>query len=177
MREWTIDLPGLPSTVDELVALRDRLATTPEGGAAIFVLALLAWAKDPKLGTQFMTVAIEQKQLSDGPDGYKGKQPSRSVLQNLKDRISKAPHIASSYVQGTKPNDSYTLPPPPWRISGREQPNDVQADKGKTFVRSTGADSPRPIHLVKNDKGLWKASNWSSLEVGVRAPAPPPDDI
>lgn len=177
MREWTIELPGLPGTVEELVALRDRVATTPEGGAAVLVLALLAYAQDPALGTKFLTVAIEARQLGDGPDGYKGKQPGRMVLQNARDRIGRAPHIARSYVQGTSPANGYALPSTPWRIAGREQPGDVRGDKGKTFVRSSGADTPRPVHLVKNDKGLWKASNWSSLEVGVRAPAAPADDI
>lgn len=177
MREWSIEVPGLPSTVEELVALRDRLATTPEGGAAIMVLALLAYAQDPALGTKFLTVAIEAKQLADGPDGYKGKQPSRMALQNMRDRVGRAPRIARSYVQGTSPANDYALPAPPWRIAGREQPGDMGPDKGKTFVRSSGADSPRPIHLAKNDKGLWKANNWSSLEVGIRAPAAPADDI
>lgn len=177
MREWSVEVPGLPATVEELVALRDRLATTPEGGAAIMVLALIAFAQDPALGTKFLTVAIEARHLGDGPDGYKGKQPSGVVLRDARDRIGRAPHIARSYVQGTSPQGGYALPAPPWRVAGREQPGDVQADRGKTFVRSSGADSPRPMHLVKNDRGLWKASNWSSLEVGVRAPAAASDDI
>lgn len=177
MREWTIELPGLPSSVEELVALRDRLATTPEGGVAVLVLSLLAWGQDPKLGLQCLTVAIEQAQLADGAEGYKGKQPSRVVLQNLKDRLAGKPHIIRSLVQGTSPANGYALPAPPWRLSGREQPRDVHPERMKTFVRSTGADTPRPVHVVKNDKGLWKANNWSSIEVGVKAPAPPPDDI
>ncbi len=177
MREWSIQVPGLPSTVEELVALRDRIATTPEGGGVIMVLSLLAYAQDPALGTKFLTVAIEAKQLADGSDGYKGKQPSRMALQCFRDRIGRAPHIARSYVQGTSPADGYALPPAPWTIAGREQPGDVQPDRVKTFVRSSGADSPRPVLLLKNDKGLWKANSWSSLEVGVRAPAGPSDDI
>lgn len=176
MREWKVEVPGLPATVEELVALRDRIATTPEGGAAIMVLALLAYAQDPALGTKFLTVAIEARQLDDGPDGYKGKQPSRMALIDMRDRIGRAPHIARSYVQGTSPQGGYALPPAPWVISGREQPGDVQGDRGKTFVRSTGADSPRPVQLTKNDKGHWKASGWSSLQVGVRAPAAPASD-
>lgn len=177
MREWQLEVPGLPATVEELVALRDRLATTPEGGAAVMVLALLAYAQDPALGVKFLTVAIEADQLDDGPDGYKGKQPRRMILQNARDRVGRAPWIARSYVQGTSPTNAYALPPAPWKLSGREQPGDVQGGKGKTFIRSTGADSPRPVHLVKNERGHWKASNWSSLEVGVRAPAKPADDI
>lgn len=41
----------------------------------------------------------------------------------------------------------------------------------KLFLYSSGADSPRPIQLSRNDKGLWKAYSWSSLESGVRPPA------
>jgi hypothetical protein len=177
MREWVVEVPGLPATVEELVALRDRIATTPEGGAAVMVLALLAYAQDPALGARFLTVALDQSQLQDGPDGFKGKQPGRMVLQNAKDRIGKAPGIARSYVQGTSNKDDYALPAPPWRLSGREQPGDVQGAKAKTFVRSTGADSPRPVHLAKNERGHWKATNWSSLEVGIKAPPKPADDI
>jgi hypothetical protein len=40
--------------------------------------------------------------------------------------------------------------------------------KAKVFVTSSGADTARPIHLLKNDKGFWKANNWSSLVVGVK---------
>lgn len=177
MKETTIELPGLPATPEELVALRDRLATTPHGGAAILALALLAYSQDPALGTRFMTIAIEPRQLGDAPDGYKGKQPSRNVLQNLKDRIGRAPRIARSYLQGTTSANDFALPPPPWRVRVREQPGDVQAEQARVFVWSTGAGTPRPVHLVKNDKGLWKASNWSSLEVGIQAPPPAPDDI
>ncbi len=176
MREWTVEVPGLPATVEELVALRDRIATSPEGGVAILVLAFIAYAQDAALGKKYLTVALDATQLGDGPDGYKGKEPGRMVMQNAKDRIGKAPHIARSYIVGTAHTTGYVLPPAPWKISGREQPNDVQGAKGKTFVRSSGADSPRPVHLVKNDKGFWKATNWSSIEVGIRAPGPPPSD-
>ncbi len=39
------------------------------------------------------------------------------------------------------------------------------------YLWSTGADTPRPIALERNDKGLWKAFEWSSLEVDVRPPS------
>ncbi len=177
MREWTVEVPGLPGTVEDLVVLRDRIATTPEGGAAILVLAFIAYAQDVALGTRFLTVALDQRELTDGPNGYKGKQPGKAVLQNARDRIGRAPWIARSYVQGTGAANAYALPAGPWRLSGREQPGDVAGDRAKTFVRSTGADTPRPVHLKRNERGHWKATNWSSLEVGVRAPAGPADDI
>ena len=53
---------------------------------------------------------------------------------------------------------------------------EVQAERAKVFVWSSGADSPRPLTLIKNNRGLWKATNWSSLTVGIRPPAAPLDD-
>ena len=40
----------------------------------------------------------------------------------------------------------------------------------KVFVVCSGADSPRPIHLKANNRGVWKVTNASSLFVGIRAP-------
>ena len=39
------------------------------------------------------------------------------------------------------------------------------------FARGYAAASPRPVTLKVNDKGIWKASEWSSLIVGVQPPA------
>ena len=40
----------------------------------------------------------------------------------------------------------------------RQQRDSLQGDdKARVFVHSTGADSPRPVSLERNDKGFWKA--------------------
>ncbi len=177
MPESTIELPGPAATVEEFLALRDRLATTPQGGAAMFVLALEAYARDEALGLACLTTLIEHKQLGDGPGGFRGKAPSRAAQQALRDRIGAKPWLARSYLQGTSPATGYAAPPSPWRVAVREQPGDVAADRAKVFVHCTGADSPRPLHLVKNEQGIWKANNWSSLEVGCRPPVAKSDEI
>ncbi len=46
----------------------------------------------------------------------------------------------------------------------------------KVFVACSGAELPRPVTLKKNDQGLWKASEWSSLLVGVMPPMTTPGD-
>ena len=40
----------------------------------------------------------------------------------------------------------------------------------KVFFSCSGADSPRPITLARNKRGIWKASGWHSLLVTVKAP-------
>ena len=74
------------------------------------------------------------------------------------------------------PEDGYALPAGALSVRVKQQANSVQGDRAKVFVFSSGADSPRPVSLAMNDKGLWKATEWSSLEVGVRAPGPRPTD-
>ncbi len=186
-REDTTDvkIENLPATADEFVAMRDRLAKTPEGGAAMFVVALLKYAEDQNVGTDFLTISIDGKWLMDDKNGYKGKSVLRLYMQNLRERIVEKPYVARSYVQGTSPENEYVLPDYPITIKVFDQTvdadiNKANAEKGgavKYFVHSTGADSPRPIQLKKNNRGLWKAYDWGSLLLGVRPPVKKTDDV
>jgi hypothetical protein len=173
-----VQIEKLPATPEEFIALRDKIATTPQGGAAAFVVALLKYAEEPKSGEAFLTIAIDGKWLVNKSTGYKGKTVGPRYLQALKMRIADKPYVARSYVQGTTPENGYALPEFPLTIKVLEQAGDAAqnaknaANGGlvKVFVYSTGADSPRPMQVNKNDKGIWKAYSWSSLEVGVRPP-------
>jgi hypothetical protein len=180
-----VKVEKLPATADEFVAMRDQLATTPEGGAAMFVVALLKFAEDQNVGTDFLTISIDGKWLMDDKNGYKGKSVLRLYMQNLRERIAEKPYVARSYVQGTSPENEYVLPDYPITIKVFEQTGDADTNKAngekggmvKYFVYSTGADSPRPIQLKKNNRGLWKAYDWGSLLVGVRPPVKKTDDV
>lgn len=170
-------IPAIPASVDDFVSWRDSVATTPEGGAAVFVMALLKYSEDQKLGQHFLTVAIDAQWLTNKADGYKGKAPLPRYLQALKERIAGRPYVARSYLQGTSPENNYSAQfPATLKIleQSRDQASNARNRNGsgsvKLFVYSSGADSPRPIELRRNDKGLWKAYNWSSLESGVRPP-------
>jgi hypothetical protein len=175
--EHTIEIGELPATIDAFIAMRDRVARTPEGGAAVMAMALACYARDPAAGLPYVTVAIAMDLLEDDPAGYKGRRPRRVILQNLRDRLhGEKAHIARSYVQGTRWDDGYALPAGPLTVRVKQQANSVQGERAKMFVYSSGADTPRPVSLARNDKGLWKATEWSSLEVGVHAPGPRPTD-
>jgi len=170
-------LDDLPSDVQEFLALRDDLSGTPAGGAAVFVVALALWSRDPALGTACLTAALDASHLVDGPEGISGKQPAPLVLRNLRERLGSAAHVVRSYFAGTSPQAGYAWPQE-LSIRVLEPAGSVGPADAKVFVRSTGADSPRPVRVVLSPKGHWKAREWSSLEVGVRAPAnPSADDI
>ncbi|MCA9605079.1 MAG: hypothetical protein KC619_05770 [Myxococcales bacterium] len=168
--ESAITIPSLPETVEAFVALRDELARTPHGGAAMFVVAIEAFTRGADLGLACFTIAIDASELVAG-DVYKGRAPRRMTIDDLRQRIGAKPYVARSYFAGTSPEEAYRLPDGPLQVRIRHQERDpLGPERAKLFVHSTGADSPRPIVLVRNDRGLWKAKSWSSLEVGVRPP-------
>ncbi|MCA8923189.1 MAG: hypothetical protein KDD82_15345 [Planctomycetes bacterium] len=177
MIEHVVELGSeLPQDVEALVTLRDSLASTPQGAAAVFVAALLVYVEDRAKGIPCLTLVMDRGRLTQGSNGYKGFEPGRQDLRDLDERVGSKPYLARSYVAGTTPSGEYRLPSPPFQVKVREQPHDVQAERAKVFVWSSGADSPRPLTLIKNNRGLWKATNWSSLTVGIRPPAAPLDD-
>ncbi len=168
MKDSTLQLETLPRTVEAFVALRDELATTPFGGAALFAVALNVYSEDPRAGIPLLTLALDQACLSNGNEGVAGKQPS--ALRDFKDRNGQKPWIARSMVQGTSPAEGYRLPAFPLILKFREQEGDLEEREARVFVYTTGADSPKPMRLKKNDKGIWKACEWSSFQGNCRPP-------
>lgn len=164
-----VSVPALPKTVEEFRTWRNTVAGVPQGGAAAFVVALLVYSQDAALGLQMLTTHIDRELLSPGNKGYKGLQPRSMRIRAFRDRVGRKPYIARSYIDGTSHTTGYKLPPLPWTIRIKEV-RDTGRGRSKVFVWSTGADSARPITLKVNNRGVWKAYEWSSLEVGTRRP-------
>jgi len=176
----TVEIGHLPQSIEEFVALRDRIADTPEGGAATMIVALFMYAEDQVLGEQALTVAVDRERLQEAADGYRGWQVRKRPLQSIRRQILDSPHIPRSYFLGTSPESGYRLPEPPLRIECRSGPysGDMDNRTYKVFVTSSGAPSARPVTLHRNQRGFWKAYEWSSLLLGVRPPSVhEPDDL
>ena len=173
MSEHTpVCVPSRPSSIQEFLDLRDQIATTPEGGAAMMIVALLAFTEDQVLGRQCLACAVGSSRLVDGTQGYGGLQLTNASLAQIGTQILGREHLPRSYVVGTEPDGGYVLGNPPYEINCLRNPHSGDPDSGrcKVFVLSSGADSPRPVTVVVNDEGIWKAIEWSSLLVGVRPP-------
>ncbi len=175
----TVEIAGLPETAEEFIALRDRLANTPEGGAAMMVVALLLYAEDESLGLQCLTIAVDKDRLEHGSEGYKGWQLRASDRSLLRSQIGRCPYTPRSYIAGTTPQDGYNLPAPPYTIELSANPYSGDRTGGpyKLFIHSSGASRPRPVTLKRNERGIWKAAEWSSLIVGVRPPVEAVDEL
>jgi hypothetical protein len=169
-KDSTLQIKAMPKTVDEFKALRDDLPKTPQGGVAAMIVAMTTYSDNAKLGTQFLTLAIDSDQLTNGQDGVSGKQPAAGVMRDFKDRNGAKPYVAKSAFQGTSPQTGYVLPSGPLTIKFKEQDGDVKEAFAKIFVYTSGADAPKPMQLKKNDKGIWKAHEWSSFQGNCRPP-------
>jgi len=159
----------LPKNIDEFISLRNEIAKSPEGGAAMMVVALILYAQDENLGKQCLTVAVTQEQLVEG-NFYKGYKLLNSLMSLIESLISHQKYIPNSYINGTGPDNNYELPKNNLTLaftrnkySGKEESGSV-----KVFVICSGADTPRPVRVEKNDKGIWKAAEYSTLIVGIK---------
>jgi uncharacterized protein DUF6935 len=174
-----IQIDHIPENVEEFVQLRNEIAHTPEGGAAMLVLALLAYVSNAEIGNQYLTIAVDRSGLQDSPTGYKGWQVRTSRMQLVASQLAKQTYIPRSYIQGAKPENWYALPASPavLTFSHNRYSGDRDGDEFKVFISCSGAATPRPVTLRRNEKGIWKAAEWSSLIVGIQTPPREPDDL
>lgn len=171
----SITIKAMPKTNEEFVKLRNAQATTPEGGAAMFLLAMLAWEKDKDLGEPFFTIALDKGQLKKGKGGYKGYAPGNSAMFLIK-RIDGKKVFPKAYVKGTTTKAGYAAKAPfTFKFMRNKHSKQTNGDI-KVYVYCSGADTPRPVRLRKNNRGLWKVVEFSSLVVGMKKPPSKDDD-
>ncbi|MFH1086356.1 MAG: hypothetical protein V1772_11420 [Chloroflexota bacterium] len=168
----SVQIDAVPDSIAAFVSLRQRLATTPQGGAATMVVALLVHTRDAALGRACLAAAVSARQLQEGDAGHAGRQLRLRELRLLYALLARQPYLPAAYIAGAWSANGYALPALPWQITCSTNPysGDAEAGPFKLFVACSGAASPRPVTLVRED-GLWCASEWSSLISGIVAPA------
>ncbi len=165
----TIEIQKVPKNVKEFEDIRNKLASTPEGGAAMMVLAMLVFAEDENEGLKCMTVALDRENLTQG-DVYKELQPLPSYFNYHLDRFRQRKYWPKAYIQGTSPQNGYAYSEPiRFVISRTKYSGDEASGNLKVFIKVYGF-SPRPIKMVRNNKGIWKAQELSSLFLDVEPP-------
>jgi hypothetical protein len=164
----------IPETLDAFIALRDRIAQTPEGGAAVTVVAMLLYASEPdaSLGRQALTLVLDRSRIQPSDTAMLGWKLRPIDVQRLERRVAGRPWMLRSYFKDTTPEQAYRLPEPPLRVAAYPDrlTADTESEIRKVFVVCNGADNPRPVTLKRNTSGVWKTWEWSSLTVGVKPP-------
>ncbi|WP_051296376.1 DUF6935 domain-containing protein [Eisenibacter elegans] len=166
----TKGIKQLPNSTEAFKTLRDQVATTPQGGAQMFLIALKVYVENPELGEQLLVMAVDMERLSSG-NTYQGYALGTSDGSLLRRQLEQHPHLPNSYFKGSSPQNGYQVKTPlDIECSSNPYSGDMAQGNFKVFVRSSGADSPRPLQMKRNDKGIWKVAEWSSVLVGIRQP-------
>lgn len=166
----TILIDRVPSSTEEFIALRNKIGTTPEGGAAIFILATIKYTQDSEMGRHWVIIATDPYWLSASSSNraYKGFDLGNSANFSLQ-QLDQKKYIPYSYIKGTSFQNAYEPERLPYQIT-IERLADAGDGMVKVFINTSGADAARPITMNKNDAGIWKGFEYSSIFVGVKQP-------
>ena len=153
-----VTLNRLPATLAEFEQLPRR---SPEEVCAGFLCALALYAKDKNAGAAAM-------------DLLRGPRPMTPYdAQFLRDRLRGKEYLPLAYFEGAAPENSYT-PRVPYvlNVLPDPRPQDIEPGYLRVFLKTAGADSPRPVKLrQKASTGEWFLWEYSSPLSGIRIPA------
>ena len=150
----------IPENLQEFETLAAK-GRQPEHICALFLCALALFDGDKDAGTAAMD-------LLRGP-----KPMSPYDCQFLRDRLRGKPYLPLAYFEGAAPQNGYQ-PCRPYVLNVLEdpRPQDIEPGYLRVFLKTAGADSPRPMKLrQKGSTGEWFLWEYSSILSGIRIPA------
>jgi hypothetical protein len=169
-----VTIEKMPETTEEFLALRAKLASAPEGGASLVILALIMYSQDQELGEKCLIMAVDARTLIEGDadNDFSLSPKDQNLIEQKLGKQGKKKYVMNSYVQGTSPAKGYELPQGSlvFKYSFNEYSGDPAKGRFKLFVECSGATSPRPITMTRDQAGIWKAYSWQSLLVDIKPP-------
>ena len=142
----------------EILAVKGR---QPEQICALLLCALSLFGKN-------MTDGVNAMNLLRGP-----KPMTPYDAQFLRDRLRGKAYLPLAYFEGATPENGYQ-PRVPYRLNvlADPRPQDIEPGYLRVFLKTAGADSPRPMKLrQKASTGEWFLWEYSSILSGIRIPA------
>ena len=153
-----ITIQSVPTTFDEFSALPQNDLSKPENTCVLFLLALHLYIKDKDAGIDAINALRGPRALSNYD------------IQFLRDRLRDKTYLPLAYFEGAVPENNYTPTKPlTLEVLPDSRPQDVEESYIRMFLKTAGADSPRPIKLRQKD-GLWYLWEYSSILSGIRTP-------
>jgi len=148
----------LPENATQMQEARNSGLDTPFKSAALFIAALCSYERDKEQ-------CFEMINIIKGPQSL-----SPYEKQFIRDRMTgKAGYIGKSYFKGSSPQNNYT-PSHPLAIEISETPYSYsQQGYATVYMKTSGADSPRPIKLREknNEWFLWE---FGGILADIRIP-------
>ena len=155
-----IIIQKIPESLQEFEALAAG-QRTPEKISALFLCALSLFDRN-------MADGVSAMNLLRGP-----KPMTPYDAQFLRDRLRGKAYLPLAYFEGATPQNGYK-PNAPYvlNVLSDPRPQDIEPGYLRVFIKTAGADSPRPMKLrQKASTGEWFLWEYSSILSGIRSPA------
>ena len=150
---------SVPTTSEEFSALPQNDLSKPENTCVMFLLALALYLKDSDAGVTALNTLRGPRPLSNYD------------IQFLRDRLCGKSYLPLAYFGGATPANNYVPSTPlTLEVIADSRPQDIEEGYLRLFLKTAGADSPRPIKL--RQKGdFWYLWEYSSILSGIRIPS------
>ena len=133
-----IHIAELPKNQEEFQTMLLEQIATPEGSAAMFIVALNLYVQTQELGQ----TCLDMVRLDDPMSPAE----VTNIFQPLANQY---PFVARSYIAGATPKNGYTVPEGDWVIYVKITDEKTLRRKSKTvYVGCSGTGSYRPITLA-----------------------------
>lgn len=153
-----VTIQKLPTTAAEFASMPQMDLTKPENTCAMLLVALQLYTKDKNAG-------VEAVNLLRGPRPL-----CPYDVQFLRDRLYDKLYLPLAYFDGATPENNYT-PSQPLTLQILSDPRAQDVEEGylRVFLKTDGADSPRPVKLRRKGEN-WYLWEYSSILSGIRIP-------
>ena len=154
-----ITVSSVPTTSEEFSALPQNDLSKPENTCTMFLLALALYLKDSNAGVAALNTLRGPRPLSNYD------------IQFLRDRLHGKSYLPLAYFDGATPANNYVPSTPlTLEVIADARAQDIEEGYLRLFLKTAGADSPRPIKL--RQKGdFWYLWEYSSILSGIRIPS------
>lgn len=145
----------LPVNSEDFAAA-SRDLSRPETTCALFLTALQLYLRDKTAGEAAVNLLRGPRPMT----GYDA--------QFLRDRLRGKAYLPLAYFEGATPENHYT-PRKPYtlQVLPDPRPQDLEPGYLRVYLRTTGADSPRPVKLRRKGDN-WYLWEYSSILSGIR---------
>lgn len=173
LKKISMKISPYPQSFEDFLELRNSISDSPEGALACFIIALREFSQKGAEALPWLIICrdINDLQESQKANNYKGYMLGVRELSLLNSQINKQKYIPDSYFSGSSPENNYSVSETEFSFSSNKYSGDPAEGRTKIYAACSGAATPRPATLVKNDRGIWKVKEYSSLIVGIMAPA------
>jgi len=154
---------GRPADFQAFKERYQKIGTSPAGAVRMYFDALYSYIDPAKRAEGAKMLRYS---LHEGPNWERS--PAWATFVSRL-RAPSYHYIFRSFAQGTSPENSYAMNPDSYQlmfVSSRQETDYVYI-----AIRSSGADSPRPLHVQQFEDGLWYVINNHGTYSDVRKPA------